>query len=204
LGEGKVEIQAQKFVVKSNSGGNQEEDEILFKVEPKEITTNSANSFMSTSLGGYKILSSFETNSIQGSLAQDLRLESRTKSVGIVALEDIVTNSKAGQIQAQAYNEITLKASDKIVIDAKKLEMKGLPKAGVHRFRQRTYETGSRSDDDVRVLQVCSCENGHLFVASASGACLMDMDTCLDSNLGAQTEDWQQQDLRRLYPFRHQ
>jgi hypothetical protein len=71
-GNGKLEIQATNFQIRSTNPSNENINDILFSIEPNEITTYTQN-FMFPSLGGYKIINSLETDSIRGDLFHDLR-----------------------------------------------------------------------------------------------------------------------------------
>ena len=72
-GDGKLEVQSNSFQIRStNPLDDQMGDDILFDVEPNQITTYAKN-FALPTLGGHKIINSMQTGSVKGSLYHDLR-----------------------------------------------------------------------------------------------------------------------------------
>lgn len=60
-----------------------------------------------------------------------IRLEARTERVTIDGGDDVIVSSKAGSVKANAYHEFRMMGNERIVLDARRLEMRGLKRATV-------------------------------------------------------------------------
>lgn len=170
LGNGKLEIQATNFQIRSTNPAlnSHNSNDILFNIEPNEITTYTQN-FMFPSLGGYKIINSLESNSIRGDLFHDLRLESRTQGVNIAAEENINFDSRGGDIKIISFDNLNLKSKDLIAFNTRRLEMK---------YLKKYYVSNADIHNGKISYQLCVCESGRLFVVKPDSVCKTDAQTC--------------------------
>ncbi|CAG2121723.1 unnamed protein product, partial [Medioppia subpectinata] len=169
LGDGKLEVQSNSFQIRSTNPMDLDDnvDDILFNVEPQELTLH-AKEFLRPALGGHNINTSLETKSIRGDLYHDLRLESRTQSVLIEADKDIHLESRGGDIMSQSYDNTILTANEAIRMQTKRLEFRNLP------LFDKTADEINAKDS----YQLCICESGQLFAVRPDSVCKADAHWC--------------------------
>ncbi|KAI1294677.1 Gamma-sarcoglycan [Halotydeus destructor] len=156
IGRDSLDIQTSNMKLMS-----MDSDEPLFEVGPDFLSTQGHGSFALRTVGGLNV-HSLKSSAIQGAIHEDLRLESRKKSVNIEAQNDLFIESLVGDISASSFGDIELN-SEQLVIETLKLELHGLREV-----------TGHDSDPETSTLpyQLCACEeNGRLFVALPDEPC---------------------------------
>ncbi|KAK3577075.1 hypothetical protein CHS0354_037101 [Potamilus streckersoni] len=111
---------------------------------------------------------SVETPLLRGPITDSLRLESASSSIMLSGPEGISVQAPAGNILIKSSNDISIQADNKIFFNSTSLFLKNVPVSS-RKKNGHTY---------AGVYQLCMCENGRLFLVSASGECVPTKTIC--------------------------
>ncbi|KAL5278427.1 SGCG family protein [Megaselia abdita] len=121
--------------------------------------------------GGVVFHESIQTSHVRAEFSKDLKLESPTRQLEMSAAKDINLISRAGGLEMNALNDIKFSAAaGSIHLDTSKIILPNLkttqpPTIGMSNRDHQHKPT---------VYQLCACENGKLFLASAHTICAGD------------------------------
>ncbi|KAK2720432.1 delta-sarcoglycan-like [Artemia franciscana] len=169
LGDGRFDVSAKEFRITNSK------KEVVFLANQKEVVVG-AEVLRVTGQGGAVFDGSIQTSLLRSISTKDLRLESLTRTVRVLASQGIRLDSRAGDINANAWNDI------KFVSTGGSVRFEG---ASVMFQQLRTVvpilKSPISSASQTRthqVFQVCVCSNGKLFLAAADSFCIGDSTVC--------------------------
>lgn len=162
IGNGRLEAVTKQFTIRNRNG------DILLSVDDKEILT-AADKMRVTGKGGVTFQGSIQTPTIKSEPSEKLRLESPTRRLKVKAPEGIGIESKTGDISATCMNDLKLKSKEGTIwLDSEKVLFPNL----------RTVFPTNRGRSYQGIYEMCSCENGRLFLSLPDGHCQADDQVC--------------------------
>ncbi|XP_035211717.1 delta-sarcoglycan-like isoform X2 [Stegodyphus dumicola] len=162
LGDGRLEAVANMFTIKRPNG------DILLNVDGNEVIM-AADKMRVTGKGGVNFRGSIQTPTIKSEPRKQLRLESPTRKLRVQAPEGIGLESRAGGISASCLKDLKLQSKEgRIMLDSKQVLFRNL----------RTVLPTSNGRPYRGIYEMCSCENGRLFLSSPEGHCQADDVVC--------------------------
>ncbi|XP_050045159.1 zeta-sarcoglycan-like [Dermacentor andersoni] len=161
LGSGILESRGSHFLVRNP------QDNVLFRSDPSEVVVATDNLRISTK-AGFQLDGSLHAEVVRGGSARDLKVESPTKRISVHGEEQVSMVARAGDTLVTSLQDIHLHTrKGQIVVDCSRLEIKDLEVA----------DPTVRSTD-VRVYQLCSCDDGVLFLTPSERHCRASTDLC--------------------------
>ncbi|XP_072040440.1 zeta-sarcoglycan-like isoform X2 [Amphiura filiformis] len=141
-------------------------DNMLFYADQNEVKIGTEK-LTFTGREGAVFDSAIQTPSIIAESGQSLSIESLTGKLNIEAPEGIQLRGGAGQITASCLTGLNFQSTQgKILLDSPRIELKNLP-------------TGSAGTSNSQgVFELCTCENGRLFLAPPESGCQATVDLC--------------------------
>lgn len=162
LGDGKLEVLTKQFTIRKPSGDillNVDEEEVILAADRMRVSGNAGVTFQG----------SIQTPIVKSEPSQKLRLESPTRTLRLNAPEGIGIESRAGDISATCLKDFTLQSREgSIWFDSEKVIFKNL----------KTVLPTSRGQSYSGIFEMCSCENGRLFLSSPERHCQADELVC--------------------------
>lgn len=163
LGSGVLESRGSHFLVRNPVDG------VLFRSDPSEVVVAADNLRISTR-AGFQLDGSLHAEVVRGSPTKDFKVESPMKRISIHGEEEVAMLARAGEGTVTSLRDIKLHGrKGKIEVNSHRLELKNLEVADA-----------SFPDDDVRVYQVCACDNGKIFLTPAARLCRAVEELCRD------------------------
>ncbi|CAM1292318.1 SGCD (predicted) [Pycnogonum litorale] len=164
LGQSIFETTADRFTVKNKY------EELLFQADDNEITI-ATDTVRLTGPGGAVFDGSIQTPIVKSGPFQQLRLESPTRKIKLSAPEGVSIVSRVGDITASCLYDLYLQSTDgSISLNSAKIEMKNVPVVEARRHNEGHFQRG--------IFQLCSCENGRLFLSHPEDRCQADSKVC--------------------------
>ncbi|XP_064482656.1 delta-sarcoglycan-like [Ornithodoros turicata] len=164
LGSGVLESRGSHFLVRNSVDG------VLFRSDPSEVLVAADNLRISTK-AGFQLDGSLHAEVVRGSPTKAFRVESPMKRISIHGEEEVAMLARTGDGLVKSLQDIKLHGrKGKIEVDSHRLEFKNLEVADA-----------SFPADDVRVYQVCACDNGKIFLTPAARLCRAVEQLCRDS-----------------------
>ncbi|XP_074600759.1 zeta-sarcoglycan-like [Brevipalpus obovatus] len=164
----RIELRGNQLLVHKATS---QSDQPHFSIQSGEITTSSGEiNHPSRSLKweNFRMTKNLETNGLTGDFTRDLRIESRTKSIRIAAPGSISIGSKAGDVIASSFKNITL-STQKLIFDSGRVQFSYLPSAKSFLYQEIDSQT---------TYQICVCESGLMFLAPGKGFCMATHNIC--------------------------
>ncbi|XP_077555727.1 delta-sarcoglycan-like isoform X1 [Haemaphysalis longicornis] len=161
LGSGILESRGSHFLVRNPK------DSVLFRSDPSEVVVATDNLRISTK-AGFQLDGSLHAEVVRGSPSRDLKVESPTKRISVHGEEQVSMVARAGDTLVRSLQDIHLHTrKGQIVIDSGRLELKDLEVADL-----------TVRSTEVRVYQLCSCDDGMLFLTPSERHCRASTDLC--------------------------
>ncbi|KAH9425447.1 hypothetical protein DERP_006055 [Dermatophagoides pteronyssinus] len=135
--------------------------------------------------GGLR-LSQMITDSIVGSVHDDLRIESRTEQLSIETKNSTINiESNMGRIELKSYDDININ-TEKLSLNGRNIlfvnlnqhDHKQQQQHNRHRHHHQTNLKDGNDNDEPIAYQLCMCTNGELFAADESIPCQADHKIC--------------------------
>lgn len=148
---------ANKFEILDDRG------HVIFSADKNEVMVG-ADTLRLSGEGGTRFSGSIQTRLVRAESGHDLRLESPTRDLEIKAPKELKLESRGGNIQTLAQNDITFRSE----IGALRLESSSIIVPQLPTAKVTHRPIASRSFD---VFQLCVCETGRLFLADPHVVC---------------------------------
>ncbi|XP_017126007.2 delta-sarcoglycan-like [Drosophila elegans] len=166
LGHDKFECLSAGFRINDTNGRS------LFSVNRNEVTIG-AHALRIDGEGGAVFRESVQTPHVRAEPGRELRLESPTRQLEMMAAKDINLQSRAGGIEVVALEDVKFRALDgSLRLESSKILMPNLRTA-----QPPILGTAQSRDHMHRVFQLCACSNGKLFLAASHSICAGDDST---------------------------
>ncbi|KAM8899273.1 zeta-sarcoglycan-like [Spinachia spinachia] len=169
VGPEAVEAQCQRLEVRSKDGR-----QLLFTADEEEVTMTTKR-FTVTGLEGAVFGHSVETPLIQARAAEDLKLESPTRTLSMEAPRGVEVRAAEGSLKVSGRKDLRLESTEgEILLDAKTIQLAGLP-LGVY------TKSPDRASRRPSVYEVCVCPSGKIYLspAESSSTCQAMSNICL-------------------------
>ncbi|XP_054707649.1 delta-sarcoglycan-like [Uloborus diversus] len=162
MGEGKLEVFTKQFLVRKANG------EIVLRVD-NTGTNMSARKMRVTGKDGITFTGSIQTPVVKSESTDQLRLESPTRRLKVQAPQGISLESRTGDISATCLKNLELHSKQGVIqLDSKHILFKDLQTV-LPTNRGRSYQG---------IYEMCSCQNGRLFLSSPEDHCRADDEVC--------------------------
>ncbi|KAJ8984455.1 hypothetical protein NQ317_012520 [Molorchus minor] len=163
LGNDRFECLTNNFKIMDDRGAT------LFSADANEVTVG-AESLRVTGEGGTSFSGSVQTTLVRSEPGHELKLESPTRTLDIRAPKGVHLESRGGQIQTIALNDISLRSEEGAI----RLETSSVMLPFIPIVNVSSRPTSSRTHS---VYQLCVCESGKLFLASPHSVCASEGDS---------------------------
>ncbi|KAL0970506.1 hypothetical protein UPYG_G00242990 [Umbra pygmaea] len=170
VGQEAVEAQCRSFQVRSADG-----EKVLFSADEDEIRVGTDN-FRVTGPEGVVFGHSVETPLIRAEGAQDLKLESPTRTVTMDAPKGVEVSAAGGELKATCRKDLELQSTEgEIFLDANTIRLGSLLPLGVY---SPSSDPGPQRQT---VYELCVCPNGKMYLSPAhsSSTCQSMSNVCL-------------------------
>ncbi|XP_015905217.1 delta-sarcoglycan [Parasteatoda tepidariorum] len=163
LGDGRLDVYTSQFIVKKPNG------DVLLKINEDEVIM-AANRLRVSGDGGVIFDGSIQTPLVKSEPSRQLKLESPTRKLRVLAPEGVGIESRAGDISATCLKDFKLESKEgSIWLDSEHVLLRNL----------RTVLPTSRGGQSYHgIYAMCSCENGRLFLSAPDGHCQADEVVC--------------------------
>lgn len=169
VGPEAVEAQCQRLAVRSSNGGR-----LLFTAEEEEVVMTTEK-FTVTGSEGAVFGHSVETPLILAKSAEDLKLESPTRTLTMEAPRGVEVSASQGTLQISGRKDLQLESTEgEILLDASTIQLGNLP---LGTFTKST----SQASHEQTVYEVCVCPSGKVYLspAQSSSTCQAMNNVCL-------------------------
>ncbi|KAJ0006532.1 hypothetical protein NQD34_013805 [Periophthalmus magnuspinnatus] len=164
-----VEAQCQRLEVRSSEGGR-----LLFTAEEEEVVMTTEK-FTITGSEGAVFGHSVETPLILAKSAEDLKLESPTRTLTMEAPRGVEVSSAQGFLQISGRKDLQLESTEgEILLDANIIQLGNLP---LGMFSKSTPQASYEQS----IYEVCVCPSGKVYLspAQSSSTCQIMNNVCL-------------------------
>uniref|UniRef100_A0A8C6U2G2 Sarcoglycan zeta n=1 Tax=Neogobius melanostomus TaxID=47308 RepID=A0A8C6U2G2_9GOBI len=169
VGAEAVDAQCQRLEVRSSDRGR-----LLFTAEEEEVVMTTEK-FTVTGSEGAVFGHSVETPLILAKSAEDLKLESPTRTLTMEAPRGVEVSASQGTLQISGRKDLQLESSEgEILLDASTIQLGNLPLG--------TYaKSTSQASHEQTVYEVCVCPSGKVYLspAQSSSTCQAMNNVCL-------------------------
>lgn len=169
VGPEAVEAQCQRLEVRSSDGRR-----LLFTAEEEEVVMTTEK-FTVTGSEGAVFGHSVETPLILAKSAEDLKLESPTRTLTMEAPRGVEVSTSQGTLQISGRKDLQLESTEgEILLDASTIQFGNLP---LGTFAKST----SQASQEQTVYEVCVCPSGKVYLspAQSSSTCQVMNNVCL-------------------------
>uniref|UniRef100_A0A3B4B0L5 Sarcoglycan zeta n=1 Tax=Periophthalmus magnuspinnatus TaxID=409849 RepID=A0A3B4B0L5_9GOBI len=169
VGAEAVEAQCQRLEVRSSEGGR-----LLFTAEEEEVVMTTEK-FTITGSEGAVFGHSVETPLILAKSAEDLKLESPTRTLTMEAPRGVEVSSAQGFLQISGRKDLQLESTEgEILLDANIIQLGNLP---LGMFSKSTPQASYEQS----IYEVCVCPSGKVYLspAQSSSTCQIMNNVCL-------------------------
>ncbi|XP_033839640.1 zeta-sarcoglycan-like [Periophthalmus magnuspinnatus] len=169
VGAEAVEAQCQRLEVRSSEGGR-----LLFTAEEEEVVMTTEK-FTITGSEGAVFGHSVETPLILAKSAEDLKLESPTRTLTMEAPRGVEVSSAQGFLQISGRKDLQLESTEgEILLDANIIQLGNLP---LGMFSKSTPQASYEQS----IYEVCVCPSGKVYLspAQSSSTCQIMNNICL-------------------------
>ncbi|KAK7909900.1 hypothetical protein WMY93_014584 [Mugilogobius chulae] len=169
VGPESVEAQCQRLEVRSSIGGR-----LLFTANEEDVVMTTEK-FTVTGSEGAVFGHSVETPLILAKSAEDLKLESPTRTLNMEAPRGVEVSAGQGFLQISGRKDLQLESTEgEILLDASTIQLGNLP---LGTFSKST----SQASHEQSVYEVCVCPSGKVYLspAQSSSTCQIMNNICL-------------------------